>query len=219
MGGRAPDKRPLNNLPTMAKDQEEIEDTDLDNKNNSEQENEDDTTEEDEDESEDEDSDADDSDEDDDKPATRAEVKALTKKLDALAVARRKSSEKRPLSGKPRPDAKENVRLDAIEARQKSLDKIEQKRQFGYQNNLTPDEVDIVYRIVQRPKAATLKDPVIMGALQGYRDSKDAKENTPGGRGRTFQVGNKDFKDLKPEEKRDNFADRRRSILESKKGR
>lgn len=204
----------------MAKDQEEIEDTDLDEKNNSAETefNEDD---EDEDDSEEDGSDADDSNDDDDKPLTRKDLKALDAKLNALAVSRRKNSEKRPLQQNKNRSGNqaENDRLDRLEQAQRQQQISERKRQFGYENNLSPSEVDIVYRIEKRPSKETLKDPVILGALQGHRDAVNAKENIPGTRGRTYQVGNKDFKDLKPEEKKAKFGDRRRAILEGKKGR
>lgn len=203
----------------MAKDQEEIEDTDLDNKNNSDDEqNEDD--EEAEDESEDEESQDDDSDDDDDKPLTRKDLKALDSKINALAAARRKTANKNGnLSDKNRTGKKEDDRIANLETWQRQQAQMERKRDFGYQNNLSPDEVDIVYRIVKRPTRESLKDPVVAGALDGHRESRGAKDNTPRGRGRVFQVNNKEFKDLKPEEKQSNFADRRRAILEGKKER
>jgi hypothetical protein len=222
----------------MATDHEEIEDADLDEEENSDEEDQgddsedesgddtsDDDSEEDEDDSEDdEDDDSSDSDEDDDTPLT---VGALKKVLPALlkgrennrSAAARRVSEKGRNTQKGRPDPIA-TRLEQLEKTQRAAAIAEDKRQFGYENGLSPDEVDLVFRMTKRPTAKALKDPAIAGALEGLRTAKRARNNTPGaGNGRQGRPAPRENKNATPAEKRENFIERRRSILDQRTGR
>ena len=220
----------------MAKPSDEIEDADLDKEENSDMEDQDESADDEEsddkdsddseeagDESEDDDSDdSDDSDEDDDKPLT---TRALKKILDARdsrrsknrdAAARRTSDKGRDDKRANRPDPNA-ARLEAIEKEQARSRLLEAKRQFGYENGLSPDEVDVVFRLTKRPTAKALKDPVIAGALEGHRTAKRARNNIPSTQGRPgARHSAKADKDLTPKERQDRFADRRREILAGK---
>lgn len=219
----------------MAKDQEEIEDVDLDKEDNNDDQDEKDAAQDDEasddkkedkddskedDESEDDDSEKkDDSDEDDSKPLTRGDLKkilAARSKNRNSAAAR--VSQKRDLS-----DARKgNERVDSLEKTTQQLVRNEEKRQFGYANDLSPDEVDVVFRLERKPSSKSLKDPVIQGALKGYRDAKKAKANIPssgGGRpNRPSDRSSKEDKNLSAGERRERFASRREEILSNKRG-
>ena len=198
---------------------EDTEDTDLEDENSDDEDLEDEDTE---------DSDEDDeelSDEDKAKPITKGEFKEWQKAQKALALkaansknaARRVASKKGNLSAK---EPKLNDRLSTIEQNQAKLDLIERKRQFAYENNLSPKETDMVFKMTKRPTAKFLQDPFISAGLKALRSSQNIRDNTPGAGGRpVFKVEGKDFKDLKSDEKQANFAERRRSILESQKNR
>ena len=160
-----------------------------------------------------EDSDDSDEDEDDDKPLTRGELKKILKSNKNHDNANRRVSKKSGDTKAPTKDA----RLESIEQSQKRIELLEQKRTFGYENNLSPDEVEIVYQLTKRPTKKFLELPHVKGAIEGHRSHKNVKLNTPGGSGRTFKADNgKEWKDLSPAEKSSNFANRRRAILESK---
>lgn len=203
-------------------DFEDTEDTDLEDKNSDDEEeltdDEDDA---------DTDTDEDLSDEDKAKPMTRGEfkewqkaerarIKSQAKKQTNITnAARRVSTKQGNLSDRT---PKVSDRLATIELNQAKIDLIERKRQFAYENSLSPQETDIVFKLTKRPTKKFLEQPYVQGALTAIRSNKNVRDNTPGSGGRSsFKVGDKDFKDLKPDEKQDNFAARRRAILDSKK--
>lgn len=202
----------------------DTEDADLENENSDDEEEEDGNDEEDEESDEDDDEEL--SEEEAKKPMTqgqfrdwqKAQAKLAQKNANARSAAQRVASKN---TGKLSDKApKIGERLASIEENQKKIDLIERKRQFAYENNLSPRETDIVFRYTKRPTAKILQDPFVKAGLEAIRKSQNVKNNIPGsGGGRpTFKVGDKEFKDLKADEKEANFADRRRQILESKKG-
>lgn len=216
---------------------EEIEDADSDIENNSDEEEKDADAEEESDddksgkdskekegESEDDEDDESDSDDDDNAPLTRKDLKEFK---ELLKSSKNRSAADRRVSGKDRiidksgkrPDPNA-ARLDSIEKRQERIDLVEEKRTFGHANNLSPAEVDVVYRMTKRPNAKALKDPAIAGAIEGIRSAERAKRNTPGGGGAPRQgrgLSAKDEAKLSPAERNDRFADRRREILADKR--
>lgn len=224
----------------MAFDQdEEIEDADLDKEDNSDdtetdKEGDDDAADKTEDkdskddkDSEDDEDDKSDSDDEESKPLSPSEQKALRALLKRSTSNRSSAAErvskKRDLPSAQRSgDRKEAGRLDSLEKTQQQLLRNEEKRQFGYENSLAPDEVDVVFRLTKRPTSKSLNDPVIKGALDGYRTAKRAKANTPGAGGgsRPGRASDRSAKEenLSPAERRDKFADRRREILANRGG-
>jgi hypothetical protein len=196
------------------KDQD-TKDTDLENKNSDESEEEEfDFEDEDEDEDSDEEDEDNKSSEDDDKPVTKKELRDILKGNQNKNNANRRISQKNKTISK---SPVQNERLDKIEANQKRLDLLEAKRQFGHENNLSPKEVDYVFRITKRPTAKVLNDPFIKSGLAGLRSADNVRKNTPGSSPASVKFQGKDWKELKPEERQASFADRRKAILESKK--
>lgn len=166
--------------------------------------------------SEDDDDDESDSDDDDNKPLTRGELmKILSKRSKNRTAAAARTSEKRDLSGSRR-SPKGEERIASVEQSVQRIEQLETKRQFGYENNLAPDEVDVVFRLVKKPRSKDLSDPIVKGALDGYRTAKRAKNNTPSSSGRPARVSSKEEKNLTPADRRDRFQDRRRQILAGK---
>lgn len=209
----------------MAQDQNEsvedrddaIEDADDQEEDTDEDESDDDDSSDDEDEDEsedDEDNDESDSNDDDNKPVTRKELREmLSKRGKNRDGASRRVSKKGKDNRQPRRD-------DQTDARIKSLELSEEKRQVGHELGLSPGEVDIVYRFNggKKPTTKTLKDPVVKGALDGYRTDTRRRQNTPHTKPRITPLGSKKFNELPPAERRKHFGDRRREILEGKKG-
>lgn len=204
-------------------------DEDPENKNHL---NQDDDEEEDEEEDEDLDEGADeDQDEDEDKPLTikgLMQNPKLLKKLataaglkvsNADAAARRVSGRQGNQSPQGRKDF---ISRDEFEAWRNGQDATERKRQFGYDHQLSPKEVDIAFSLNggKRPKASFLKEPHVKGAIDALRATGSQAANTPRGTGKPFvSEQGKSFTEMDDKEKQGSFGDRRREILAGMKNR
>lgn len=217
----------------MPKTQDEIEDDDIDteedveDEDTDEEEDEADEAEESDDEAaaEDDDSDEDESDDDAALPKSRKEFDTAIAKAVKVALkssrnregAARRTSKDGKLTERTRSNsAKNDERLNSIEANQARLDKLEAKRQFGYDTGLAPDEVNVVFKLTSKPSKKSLSDPIIKGALDGYRADRRLRNNIPSGTGRPTKVSAKEEANMTPSERRDRLHDRRRQILSSK---
>lgn len=246
MGGRVPIDRPIisKHLHMSTKDEEEIadgeesdeEDTDADTEDETDEDEESDDTDSDDDEEDDEDDDdeedadededsddEDDSDDDSKKPLSKKERQKLAKlqardkhSKENRDGASRRTSGKGKLSKERIAEVK---RLETIEKTQRQLVISERKRAFASKANLSADEVDVLYSIKGRLKRKDLKDPIVKGALEGYRQSKRGKSNLPSTNARPFRPDSKEIKNLQPAERKSRFLERRRGILEDKRGR
>lgn len=224
------------NIHRMAKNQDEIvddndtEDVEDEDEDEDEEDEADDADESDSADDEDaEDSDDDDSSEDDEEaplPKTRKEFDAAVAKAAAKAVkasrnrdgAAQRTSKKGKISDRERGSSKNDERLESIEQNQVKLQKLEAKRQFGYETGLAPDEVNVVFKLTKKPTKKSLADPIIKGALEGYRSDKRARANVPGsGSGRPTKVSAREEKNMTPQERRSRFEDKRRGYLAGKK--
>jgi hypothetical protein len=108
--------------------------------------------------------------------AKLAEKEALLlKEADARRqlTARAKQAEAK----KPAPQLTE--KHDDIRATVLELKMAETKRQYGYENGLSPEETDFVFKINSKPGKDTLDDVAIKGALQAIRNKKKVESNTP----------------------------------------
>ena len=75
---------------------------------------------------------------------------------------------------KPKTDVPDDIRK-AVE----KLSLAESKRQFGYENGLSPEETDAVFGFNPNPTKETLKNPFVEGGLAKLRSQKRVSENTP----------------------------------------
>ena len=102
-------------------------------------------------------------------------------------VARAKKAEEEIKTLKPlipkKPEA--NKDLDGLKSTVSSLELAEKKRQFGYENKLSPEETDAVFAFTPAPTKETLKNPFVEGGLAKLRSMKRVDENTPGNSSRT----------------------------------
>ena len=158
-------------------------------------------------------------DEDDDKPLTRKDLKefqqGVKREIDNRFISRRHSN--KHTKNNYQPNRKEGEK-DEVSSRLDRIEVIEQKRQFGYENNLSPEEVDAVFKINPRPTKKTLEDPFIQGGLEKLRARKNTSENIPSGAAaRNFGVEGKKWAELTPEERQANLGDRRKAILANKR--
>jgi len=200
---------------------EDDKDADFDeDKNSDDEEGDDDNDNEDEDSNDDEDDE--DSDEDDNKPVTRKELRELLKGNQNNRNAQRrvhskdqgKNRDQRTNSQSP----KTEERLSSVEQSLKKTALLEAKRTFGYENSLSPAQVDVVFRMTKRPTRKFLETPYVKAALDTIAAQSNVRDNTPSGSGKNFKSqGGKSWEKMDPNERQASFADRRRAILASKK--
>lgn len=197
-------------------DRDNLEDADLDDENSEGEEGEDNDND-DEDEGSDDDESDKDSEEDDDKPVTRKELRELLQKNGNKNNAKRRVTSKNRNTSN---SSKTEERLSSVEKFTKDAQLNEQKRSFGYDNNLSPKQTDFVFKMTKRPTAKFIAQPHIKAALDTIAQQSNVRANTPSGNGRTFKSNNgKSWEKMDESEKQGSFAERRRAILESKRGR
>ena len=107
---------------------------------------------------------------------------------------------------------KESIPDELIE-KVNRLDLLEQKRQFGYEHGLSPEETDWIFQATGgKPSKDALEIPFIKHGLEGYRASKRVEANTPGSSTRGSVFGNKNFEELSDEERANAFAERVKTV-------
>ena len=89
------------------------------------------------------------------------------------------------------------------------IEQIEEKRQFGYQNNLSPEETDYLFALAkgsEKKPSELLADTFVKGGLETVRKQKNNESATPRPSSRSPMVEGKSFNELKPEDKRKHWA-------------
>jgi len=87
------------------------------------------------------------------------------------------------------------------------------KRQFQFEHNLTPSQVDKVFSVNQNPDKDTLKDPFIKAGLKGIERQERVNNNTPQTSAKSKTLDRKAMKDMSPEDKQVAYQ----KYMESKK--
>lgn len=101
-------------------------------------------------------------------------AEGFEKQSDGTWIKKQKPVESKPLQ------TKKNEPDDELKNTVAGLALAERKRQFGYENGLSPEETDAVFRINPNPTKDTLKDPFVEGGLNHLRAKKRVDSNTPG---------------------------------------
>lgn len=104
-----------------------------------------------------------------------------------------------------------------LESRLSNIESVEKKRDFGYRHNLSPEEVDFIYKVDPNLNPDTLKQDFVKYALQGYSKRKKVSENTPNKKSTSFRTVNSDGKPLSKEAKNQAYQERIDEIIKSKK--
>jgi hypothetical protein len=133
------------------------------------------------------------------------ELKAQLQKKDEIirqTLARSKAAEQKLKTYKPEPKADKDLYQTVSE-----LKLAEQKRQFGYENSLSPEETDHIFRLNPNPSKETLDDVFVKGGLEAIRNKKKLESNTPALNSRSpkFVVPSK--KDMTTEDKQKAFEE------------
>jgi hypothetical protein len=88
------------------------------------------------------------------------------------------------------------------------IEQIEAKRQFGFENSLSPEETDWIFKSTGgKPSKEDLGNPFIKAGLEGYRQSKRVENNTPGTSSKGFLHTGKTFADLSEPERKAAFEE------------
>ena len=148
-----------------------------------------------------------------------ADVETLKKNVATLNAQKKHWREKAvdPTTGKPYKElfeaaqqAKNNQPAEGDDVKKdiQWLKAVEEKRQFGYQHGLSPEEADQVFNYAQgagiKPEKA-LEHPFVKSGLESLKATQRAQSATPRPSSRSPLVEGKTFKDLKPEERKANW--------------
>ncbi len=120
----------------------------------------------------------------------KAKLEKANEKLKQFpnVIARAKTAEGKVKSlVKPiiKEEKKPDTEIEGLKSTVGSLELAEKKRQFGYENKLSPEETDAVFLFTPTPTKETLKNPFVEGGLAKLRSLKRVDENTPGSSSRT----------------------------------
>lgn len=115
-----------------------------------------------------------------------------------------------------KPKLKLSEELGETGTRLSKLELLETKRQFAWENNLSPEETDKVFSLTRNPTKETLKDPFIQAGLEGLRALKRVADATPSTSGRAKKYEGKSFDELPTEDQKNNYADHVASLLKRK---
>lgn len=128
---------------------------------------------------------------------THEELLMETKKYYGIATKKASPVQKRPKT----PNSKSTEELQEIRETVNKLSLAEQKRQFQYENNLSPEQTDKVFAITSKPTKETLEDPFVKAGLEAIRQQQRVSEATPSPSGRSATHNGKTFKDMTPDER------------------
>lgn len=88
----------------------------------------------------------------------------------------------------------------------RSLKIAEDKRQFGFENNLSPQETDMVFKFANgKPTKEVLNNPFVKAGIEGLRANKRIEDNTPSSNHRSPVFQGKEFKDMDEAERRKSY--------------
>lgn len=158
-------------------------------------------------------------DEDLDKPVTKKDLLDFRKGINSEINNRFAGKRHENKSTKNYPKDSDKSKDDPLNSRLEAIEISNAKRDFGYQNNLSPVETDLVFKFANgKPTAKTLEHPFVKGGLEQLRTSSNLKNNLSSGSGAsTFEVEGKKWEDLKPDEKQNNFKAKQKAILTNKR--
>lgn len=95
---------------------------------------------------------------------------------------------------------------DEIAKTVKRLAMIEEKRQFQFDNGLSPEETDAVFKFANgKPSKETLDHPFVKAGIESLRSSKRIEANTPSSSQRSSPFAGKQFTEMSEEDRKKAF--------------
>lgn len=156
--------------------------------------------------------------------ATPEQVEELSKANKTLLVQKKRWRELAidPKTGKrwvdiakeqaPKPpanDVKPATLDDEYKTKIDKLEMVEEKRQFGHSHGLSPEETDFIFAQAkgtgQKPDD-TLNSPIVKNAIEALRKEQRQNNARPGASHKAPTVGGKTFQEMKPDERKANWA-------------
>lgn len=128
---------------------------------------------------------------------------AESKEKEALSLADKAKQDLEAVKGKVNP--KELEEVQSVKETVSKLELAERKRQFGYEQELSPDETDAVFKINPNPTKETIDDPFVKGGIEALRAKKKLADNTPGTSHSSSFAAGKNLETMTPAEKQEEF--------------
>lgn len=98
---------------------------------------------------------------------------------------------------------------DEVVKKVNHLSLLEEKRQFGYENGLSPEETDHAFRFANgKPTKQTLEDSFFKGGLESLRSKKRLESNIPSPSSRSTVFADKPFGELSEDDRKKAFESR-----------
>lgn len=93
-------------------------------------------------------------------------------------------------------------------SRLSKIEQIEEKRQFGFEHKLSPEETDYIFTFTNgKPTKEALENPFVKAGLEGSRQAKRAESNIPGASTKGFAQSGKTFNELSEAERKQSFEE------------
>lgn len=113
----------------------------------------------------------------------------------------------------PKQKIDEDLKRDVEELKIERL-----KRQFAYENNLSPQETDMVFKVNPNPTKEDLDNPFVKGGIEAIRKERRVDEATPvPSSSASVLIEGKEFKDLSEEDRKKNWEGYLEKSIKSKK--
>lgn len=123
------------------------------------------------------------------------------KSMQRKAIAYDAQKKNKPLTAKQEPDKE-------IYKSVKRLEEIESKRQFGFENSLSPEETDFVFKLTGgKPDKEILDNPFVKSGLEGYRAKKRIEANIPSSSSSSSPFRGKSFKEMSDDERKSAYEE------------
>ncbi len=134
--------------------------------------------------------------------------KAEYKKLERRSIAY-ETMKKQPQTinnFKPEPD-------EDIKATVQQLKLAEEKRQFGFEHGLSPQETDLAFKFAGgKPDSKVLEDEFFKGGLDSLRSKQRLEANTPGASSSSMTYQGKSFSELSESDRAKAFEEKMKSV-------
>lgn len=142
--------------------------------------------------------------EDDKEPADEEPSDEQDNEIDYKAEFLKQKAINKRLSDKKKDPAlkeKDEVPTSDISKRLSNIEFLEKKRTFGYENGLSPQETDQVFKFNPNPSKKDLENPFVKGGIDELRRRNRARDNTPSSSSHTVTYKGKDVKEVIKDEK------------------
>lgn len=143
-----------------------------------------------------------------DKPVDEEAIDYKAEAAKWRAIAER-NKKKAPISKKRDDD------FDPKEAISR-LELAERKRQFAYENQLSPDETDRLFKINPNPSKADLDDPFVKAGIEGLRAKKRIENGTPSPSSNSPKINGKTFEEMDDADRAKNYEAMMRAKAEAR---